>query len=189
MEMLISLFWACSWDYGTYHIGDQRRFRRACASAQSRQSLCCSHTWSMEVDEGSDQKHLASLDGCACAFEKWVYGGQKVPYPNLMSWLICVYLLKLTFSSLNFLSDSLHKTADDNPEANKIHVLSVNLNCVFFSFIFSVPAVLFHLAVICDKYQHVLVQFSYLHLHEQLYCNSKSTEDQQKITCTKSWKS
>ena len=48
--------WASSWDYGTYHIGDQRRFRRACASAKSRQSLRCSHTWSMEVDEGSEQK-------------------------------------------------------------------------------------------------------------------------------------
>ena len=31
--------WASPWDYGTYHIGDQRRLRRACASAQSRQSL------------------------------------------------------------------------------------------------------------------------------------------------------
>ena len=31
--------WACSWDYGTDHIGDQRRLRRACASAQSRQSM------------------------------------------------------------------------------------------------------------------------------------------------------
>ena len=30
--------------YGTYHIGDQGRLRRACASAQSRQSLRCSHT-------------------------------------------------------------------------------------------------------------------------------------------------
>ena len=48
--------WASSWDYGTYHIGDQRRLRRVCASAQSRQSLHCSHTWSMEVYEGSDQK-------------------------------------------------------------------------------------------------------------------------------------
>ena len=47
---------ASSWDYGTYHIDDQQRLRRACASAQSRQSLPCSHTWSMEVDEGSDQK-------------------------------------------------------------------------------------------------------------------------------------
>ena len=52
-------FWASSWDYDTYlsyHIGNQRRLRRACsASAQSHQSLRCSHTWSMEVDEGSDQ--------------------------------------------------------------------------------------------------------------------------------------
>ena len=48
--------WARSWDYGTYHIGHQRRLRRACASVQSRQSLRCSHTWSNEVDEGSDQK-------------------------------------------------------------------------------------------------------------------------------------
>ena len=47
--------WASSRDYGTYHIGDQRRHRRACASAQSRQSLRCSHTWSIEVNEGSDQ--------------------------------------------------------------------------------------------------------------------------------------
>ena len=47
--------WASSWDYGSYHIGDQRRLRRACASAQSRQSLRCSHTWTMEIDEGSDQ--------------------------------------------------------------------------------------------------------------------------------------
>ena len=37
-------------------MGDQRRLRRACASAQSRQSLRCSHTWSMEVDEESDKK-------------------------------------------------------------------------------------------------------------------------------------
>ena len=24
-------------------------------------------------------RHLAPLDGCACSFEKWVYGGRKVP--------------------------------------------------------------------------------------------------------------
>ena len=35
--------WASSWDYGTYRIGDQRRLRRACASAQSHKSLRCSH--------------------------------------------------------------------------------------------------------------------------------------------------
>ena len=34
---------ASSWDYGTYHICDQRRLRWACAFAQSHQSLRCSH--------------------------------------------------------------------------------------------------------------------------------------------------
>ena len=34
----------------------QRMLRRACSSTQSHQSLRFSHTWSMEVDEGPDQK-------------------------------------------------------------------------------------------------------------------------------------
>ena len=48
--------WASSWDYGTYYLGYQWWLRWACTPAQSLQSLRCSHTWSMEVDEGSDQK-------------------------------------------------------------------------------------------------------------------------------------
>ena len=52
--------WASSWDYGTYNIGDQRRLRRTCASAPSRQSLRCSHTWSMEVDEECSTKNQTS---------------------------------------------------------------------------------------------------------------------------------
>ena len=39
-------FWYLSYS----HIGGQRRLRQAGAS------FCCSHTWSMEVDEGPDQK-------------------------------------------------------------------------------------------------------------------------------------
>ena len=63
-----------------YCIGDQWRLRQACASAQSRQSLRCSHTWTMEVKKGLTKiRHLASLDGCSCVFEEWIYGGQKVP--------------------------------------------------------------------------------------------------------------
>ena len=42
--------------YGTYHIGSQWRLTWACASAQSCHSLCCSHPWSMEVDQKSDIK-------------------------------------------------------------------------------------------------------------------------------------
>ena len=71
---------ASSSDYGTYHIGEQRRHRRACASALPRQSLHCSHIWIMEVDEVRTKiRHLAPLDCCACTFEKFVSRGQKVP--------------------------------------------------------------------------------------------------------------
>ena len=73
--------WASSWDYNAYHIGDQWRLRRACASAQSHQSLRCSHTWSMKVDGQPIFRHLAPVDGCACVvFDEWVYGGRKVPW-------------------------------------------------------------------------------------------------------------
>ena len=37
-----------------YHI-EQQRLRRACASGQTRQSLCCSYTQGMDVDEDSDK--------------------------------------------------------------------------------------------------------------------------------------
>ena len=83
--------WTSSWGYGTYHIGNQRGLRQACASAQSHQSLCCLHTWSIEVDKVQPTiRHLAPLDGCTCTFEEWVYGGRKVPY--LMTWLINVFM-------------------------------------------------------------------------------------------------
>ena len=55
--------WASSWDNGTYHIGDQRRLGWACASAPSCQSLRCSHTWSMELDERSDQNQASGPIG------------------------------------------------------------------------------------------------------------------------------
>ena len=68
--------WASSWDYGTYHIGDQRRLRRACASAPSLFA---------HMEYGSRQRvrpkirQLAPLGGCARVFEEWVYGVRKVP--------------------------------------------------------------------------------------------------------------
>ena len=49
--------------FETYRIGDQRRFSRACAYAQSHQSLHWSHTWGMEVDEGSTTNQTSSPAG------------------------------------------------------------------------------------------------------------------------------
>ena len=48
--------WTASSEFGTYSLCEQRRFRRACASAQSRQNLRCSHIQAVSQEEPSDRK-------------------------------------------------------------------------------------------------------------------------------------
>ena len=48
--------WTASSEFGTYSLCEQRRFRRACASAQSRQNLCCSLIEAVNQEEPSDRK-------------------------------------------------------------------------------------------------------------------------------------
>ena len=47
---------APSSEFGTYRLCEQRRFRRACASAQSRQNLRCSLIQAVNQQEPSDRK-------------------------------------------------------------------------------------------------------------------------------------
>ena len=47
---------APSSEFGTYRLCEQRRFRRACASAQSRQNLRCSLIQAVNQEEPSDRK-------------------------------------------------------------------------------------------------------------------------------------
>ena len=47
---------AASSEFGTYRLYEQRRFRRACASAQSRQNLRCSLIQAVSQEEPSDRK-------------------------------------------------------------------------------------------------------------------------------------
>ena len=54
--------WTASSEFGTYRLCEQRRFRRACASAQSRQNLRCSL-----IQAVSQARSLAPLNGWACA--------------------------------------------------------------------------------------------------------------------------
>ena len=93
-EFLIS---ASCWDYSNYHIGDQRRFRRACVSAQSRQSLRLLHTSSIKVDEGSDQTldtYLLAMTAHARLKNAFA---EDEKYDNLMRWLI--YFHSVCFAS------------------------------------------------------------------------------------------
>ena len=48
--------WTASSEFGTYRLCEQRRFRRACASAQSRQNLRCSLIQAVSQEEPSDWK-------------------------------------------------------------------------------------------------------------------------------------
>ena len=48
--------WTASSEFGTYRLCEQRRFRRACASMQSRQNLRCSLIQAVSQEEPSDRK-------------------------------------------------------------------------------------------------------------------------------------
>ena len=48
--------WTASNEFGTYRLCEQRRFRRACASAQPRQNLRCSLIQAVSQEEPSDRK-------------------------------------------------------------------------------------------------------------------------------------
>ena len=48
--------WTASSEFGTYSLCEQWRFRRACASAQSRQNLRCSLIQAVSQEEHSDRK-------------------------------------------------------------------------------------------------------------------------------------
>ena len=52
----IGIMWTASSEFGTYRLCEQRRFRRACASAQSRQNLRCSLIQALNQEELSDRK-------------------------------------------------------------------------------------------------------------------------------------
>ena len=52
----LRVIWTASSEFGTYHLCEQRRFRRACASAQSHQNLRCSLIQAVSQEEPSDRK-------------------------------------------------------------------------------------------------------------------------------------
>ena len=53
---VVEIKWAAPSEFGTYRLCEQRRFRRACASAQSRQNLRCSLIQAVSQEEPSDRK-------------------------------------------------------------------------------------------------------------------------------------
>ena len=56
VRRLLITTWTASSEFGTNRLCEQRRFRRACASAQSRQNLRCSLIQAVSQAEPSDRK-------------------------------------------------------------------------------------------------------------------------------------
>ena len=56
LSQFCDCIWAAPSDFDTYRLCEQRRFRRACASAQSRQNLRCSLIQAVSQEEPSDRK-------------------------------------------------------------------------------------------------------------------------------------
>ena len=56
MTQTVNAIWTASSEFGTYRLCEQRRFRRACAFAQSRQNLRCSLIQAVNQEELSDRK-------------------------------------------------------------------------------------------------------------------------------------
>ena len=54
--LAVIIIWTASSEFGTYRLCEQRRFRRACASAQSRQNLRYSLIQAVSQEEPSDRK-------------------------------------------------------------------------------------------------------------------------------------
>ena len=55
-SLKLQVIWAAPSKFGTYRLCEQRRFRRACASAQSRQNLRCSLIQAVSQEEPSDRE-------------------------------------------------------------------------------------------------------------------------------------
>ena len=55
LNCYVIIKWAASSKFGTYRLCEQRRFRRACSSAQSRQNLRCSLIQAVSQEEPSDR--------------------------------------------------------------------------------------------------------------------------------------
>ena len=79
-------------------------------------------------------RHLASLDGCACVFEEWVYGGRKVAKSRELAYMTdCfMYASKLRPTHLVMHSRKMYSSAGQE----KVHT---SFNCQYLSYVCKNP--------------------------------------------------
>ena len=67
LPFLLKIYWTVSSEFGTYRLCEQRRFRIACTSEQSRQNLRCSLIQESRGTFRQKVRSMAPLNGWACA--------------------------------------------------------------------------------------------------------------------------
>ena len=85
--------WAASSEFGTYRLCEQRRFRRACASAQSRQNLRCSLIQAVSQEEPDRKADPWSL---------WMAGHSQLKFVMTECSKIQIRLTWLIYSYVTF---------------------------------------------------------------------------------------
>ena len=109
--------WAASSEFGTYRLCEQRRFRRACASTQSRQNLRCSRIQAVSQEEPSDRK--------ADPWPLWMAGHAQLEFV-----MTECSKTQIRLTGLNYCQLSAYCVSSENGHAscnwNKIHFSSMH---------------------------------------------------------------
>ena len=132
--------WTASSEFGTYHLCEQRRFRRACASAQSRQNLRCWLIQAVSQEEPSDRK--------PDPWPLWMAGHAQLKFVMTECLKTQIRLTGLNFQSpigfYHFLSKFAVSSKTTSPHRTTQHEISTAHNFVHLSeqFFFNVLCIL-----------------------------------------------
>ena len=99
-----TIVWTASSEFGTYRLCEQRRFRRACVSAQSRQNLRCSLIQAVNQEEPSDRK--------PDPWSLWMAGHAQLKFVMTECWKTQIRLTGLKISSTGRVFPVLHTVAN-----------------------------------------------------------------------------
>ena len=155
----VNIIWTASSEFGTYRLCEQRRFRRACASAPSRQNLRCSLIQAVSQEEPSDRK--------PDPMPLWMAGHAQLKFVMTecsktqihLTGLICKWVFELPYSSENRQCHLKFGTYTHVPSLWRLKLLSFGINYFLLSF--------------SDYLEHLWNRLE--------YCNSKSVLNNQKM--------
>ena len=99
------LIWAASSEFGTYRLCEQRRFRWACASAESRQNLRCSLIQAESQEEPSDRKQDP--------WPLWMAGHAQLKFVMTECWKTQIRLMRPISSLYSPLKHSDHLIGEE----------------------------------------------------------------------------